>query len=159
MGRTEQNESETPNSSRETIEELLSLGREIFGMEVAFFSEFVDGRQVYRGIGGDAEHFGLREGASIPLEVSYCQRVIDGRLPNLIPDAKNDERVNRLDVTHDAGIGSYMGVPIRLSDGRLYGTLCCLSRAPAPWLNEHEVELLKRFTRDVTRLLEREGVV
>jgi GAF domain-containing protein len=151
--------SETPKLPQESVEELLALGREAFGMDVALFSEFTGGRQVYRWIGGDAESFGLKEGGSIPLEASYCQRVLDGRTPNFIPDAKKDERVRDLRATSEADIGSYIGVEVKTSDGRSYGTLCLLSHEPATWLGEYDVTLLERFTRDVTRLLERKGLM
>ena len=70
------------------------------------------------------------------MEQTLCGLMIDGRLPNGVPDAKNDERVEDLDVTQEADIGSYVGVPLRVSDRRLYGTLCCLSHSPDPSLQE-----------------------
>jgi hypothetical protein len=41
-------------------------------MEVAFTSEFVGGKQVYRSVEGDAASFGLREDDGIPLEGTFC---------------------------------------------------------------------------------------
>ena len=148
-----------PNRVQQTIEEMLALARESLKMEVSFVSEFVDGRQVYRRVEGDAKSFGLQEGGGIPLEGSYCQRVIDGRLPGSVPDAKNDERVKYLTVTREAGIGSYVGVPLRRSDGGLYGTLCCISHAPNPWLREQDLKLMETYSRDMVRLIEREAAV
>ncbi|MDQ4107052.1 MAG: hypothetical protein M3157_07785, partial [Actinomycetota bacterium] len=52
-------------------------------MEVAFVSEFVGDLLVFRGIEGDARSFGFEEGGDLQRNVSYCKRVIDGRLPNL----------------------------------------------------------------------------
>jgi hypothetical protein len=95
--------SETPRLPRESVEELLALGREAFGMDVALFSEFTGGSE--------------------------------------------------------ADIGSYIGVEVKTSDGRSYGTLCLLSHEPATWLEDYDVTLLERFTRDVTRLLERKGLM
>jgi hypothetical protein len=46
---------------------------------------------VFRVLEGDAESFGWREGKSFPLDASYCKRVLDGRIPNTVPDAKDED--------------------------------------------------------------------
>lgn len=143
-------------SGSETIERALSAAREVLGMEVAFTSEFVGGKQVYRSVEGDAASFGLREDDGIPLEGTFCLRVIQGRLPNAVPDAKSDERVKDLAVTREAGIGSYVGVPLSFSDGRLYGTMCAISHSPDPSLRQRDVEFMRVLARLVAEQLERE---
>jgi signal transduction histidine kinase len=75
----------------------------------------------------------------------------------VIPDAKSDGRVRFLDVTGEAGIGSYVGVPIRFSDGHLYGTLCALSHSPDPSLKERDAQFVRVLARLVAEQLEREG--
>src|SRR5258705_13556979 len=65
-----------------------------------------------------------------------------GKLPHLIHDAAADERTADLPITREAGIGAYIGAPIRLWDGTLYGTLCCLSRSAEPSLNDRDVRFL-----------------
>ena len=68
---------------------------------------------------GDADSFGFEEDTGIPLEGTFCQRLIAGTLPNAVPHAKNDGWVKDLDATREADIGSYVGVPLSFSDGRL----------------------------------------
>jgi GAF domain-containing protein len=53
--------------------------------------------------------------------------MVQRRLPHLVQDSANDVRVRDLPATLAGGIGSYVGVPLHLADGELYGTLCCLS--------------------------------
>jgi putative nucleotidyltransferase with HDIG domain len=142
--------------SQDTVERTLSAAREVLGMEVAFVSEFVGGEQVYRRVAGDADSFGFEEDTGIPLEGTFCQRVIAGTLTNAVPDARSDERVKDLDVTRETGIGSYVGVPLSFSDGRLYGTMCCISHSPDPSLKERDVEFMKVLARLVSEQLERE---
>jgi hypothetical protein len=113
----------------ETVERVLIAAREMLGMDVAFVAEFDDERMLFRAFGGDAESFGWEEGASVPLEDTYCRRLVEGRLPSAVPDARGDERVKDLDMTREAGIGAYVGVPLQFSDGRLYGTLAALSHS------------------------------
>src|SRR5215208_996250 len=72
----------------EKIESLLSLVRENLQMDVAFVSEFAGDQLVFRALEGDTGSFGWREGEGFPLDESYCKRVLDGRLPNVVPDAR-----------------------------------------------------------------------
>jgi putative nucleotidyltransferase with HDIG domain len=140
----------------ETVEWVLVAAKEQLGMEAAFVSAFSEQRMMFRKLVGEAESFGLREGERMPLEDTFCRLLIEGSLPNLIPDAKNDERVKFLDATGKADIGSYAGVPIEFSDGRLYGTLCALSHSPNPSLRERDVQFMRVLARIVAEQLERE---
>jgi GAF domain-containing protein len=142
----------------EAIERLLLTVREALEMEVAFVSEFAGDKLVFRALEGDAESFGWREGEGFPLDESYCKRVLDGRLPNVIPDAKSEDLTKDLWVTGDADIGSYVAVPIVLSDGRPYGTLCCVSHKPDPRLRQRDLGLMEGVARELSRQLKREGL-
>ncbi len=77
--------------------------------------------------------------------------MVDGRLANLIVDARQAVGDLRLAPT----VGSYVGVPVRFGDGRLYGTLCCASRAAAPWLRDRDVAFLRVLARMLAHDLER----
>jgi GAF domain-containing protein len=141
----------------ETIEHLLSDVRRALGMDVAFVSEFAADQLVFRKLEGDAESFGWREGQSFPLDESYCKRVLDGRIPDAVPDAKREDATRDLRVTTEAGIRSYCAVPLVLSDGRLYGTLCCVSHEPDPRLRESDLGIMERTARWLVEDLERRG--
>jgi GAF domain-containing protein len=139
------------------IEDMLRDVREALHMDVAFVSEFSEDRLVFRAVEGDAESFGWQEGASFPIDESYCKRVLDGRIPRVVPNAKREDATKDLRVTTEADIGAYAAVPLVLSDGRLYGTLCCVSHEPDPWLRERDLELMERTARWLVEQLERHG--
>ena len=141
----------------EDIVHLLSEVRRALGMDVAFVSEFAADQLVFRKLEGDAESFGWREGQSFPLDESYCKRVLDGRIPDAVPDAKREDATRDLRVTTEAGIRSYCAVPLVLSDGRLYGTLCCVSHEPDPRLRESDLGIMERTARWLVEDLERRG--
>jgi GAF domain-containing protein len=141
----------------EKIVELLSAVREVLEMDVAFVSEFAGDRLVFRALEGDADSFGWREGEGFPIDDSYCKRVLDGRISNAVPDARVEDATRDLRVTSEADIGSYVAVPLVLSDGRAYGTLCCVSHTPDPWLRERDLGLMERVARQLIEQLEREG--
>jgi signal transduction histidine kinase len=141
----------------ETIEWVLEAARDELGMEVAFVSEFTRQRMIFRKLVGEAESFGWKEDDSVPLDDTFCRLLLlEGRLPNVIPDAKADGRVNFLNVTGKADIGSYVGAPIRFSDGRLYGTFCVLSHSPEPSLVERDAQFMRVLARLVAEQIERE---
>jgi GAF domain-containing protein len=138
------------------VESVLASAKEALDMDIAIVTEFVDDRLVFRAVSGDAASFGFQEGGSIPLRVSYCKRVMEGSLPNVISDAARDGRVRDLEMTQAADIGAYVGFPLVLSDGRPYGTLCCLSHSPDPWLAERDLELMAKLAQELVRQLEDE---
>ena len=140
-----------------TIEDMLRDVREAFQMDVAFVSKFDGDQLVFRKLEGDAESFGWQEGESFPIDESYCKRVLDGRIPQMVPDAKREDATKDLRVTSEADMGCYCAVPLVLSDGRLYGTLCCVSHEPDPWLRERDLEIMERTARWLVEQLERRG--
>ena len=143
----------------EAIEDMLREVREALSMDVAFVSEFAGDELVFRAIEGDAESFGWQEGESFPLDESYCKRVLDGRVPDVVPDAKREDATRDLRVTTEADIGCYCAVALVLSDGRLYGTLCCVSHEPDPWLRGRDLDLMDRTARWLVEDLERRGLL
>jgi HD-GYP domain-containing protein (c-di-GMP phosphodiesterase class II) len=146
-------------ANQPTVENAIAAVREFLEMDMAFTSEFTDEHQVLRVLCGDTESFYAAEGLELPLEYTYCQRVLDGRLPNLIPDTHADERAAELPGTTMGGIGSYVSMPLRFSDGRLYGTLCAASHEAKNDLGYRELQFLQVFARLVSDILEREELL
>jgi GAF domain-containing protein len=114
-----------------TVERAVEAVREFLGMEVAFTSQIFARDQVCEVVSG-GDSFDLHPGMGLPLDATYCQRVLDGRLPNVIPDVRADERAASLPITKAANIGAFVSVPLRFSDGELYGTLCAASHQARP---------------------------
>ena len=131
----------TLDGSNEAIECILSLARGALDMDVALVGAF-DGDFVVQAVDGEQEWFDLDVGTRIPAEKTYCRRMVQGEIPHLVQDAAYDERTADLSMTREAGIGAYVGAPIRLWDGTLYGTLCCLSRSAEPSLNDRDARFL-----------------
>jgi GAF domain-containing protein len=140
-----------------TIEDMLRDVREALRMDVAFISKFAGDQLVFRKLEGDAESFGWREGESFPIDESYCKRVLDGRIPQVVPDARREDATKDLRVTTEADMGCYCAVALVLSDGRPYGTLCCVSHEADPRLRESDLGLMERTARWLVEQLERRG--
>jgi EAL domain-containing protein (putative c-di-GMP-specific phosphodiesterase class I) len=147
----------TLDGSSEAIERILSLARAALDMDVAIVGSF-DSDFVVQAVDGESEWFDIEAGMRIPPEQTYCRRMVQGELPHLVRDTAADERTADLPLTRETGIGAYVGVPIRLWDGTLYGTLCCLSRAAEPSLNDRDVRFLRVLAEILADQLDRDGL-
>jgi EAL domain-containing protein (putative c-di-GMP-specific phosphodiesterase class I) len=135
---------------------MLELVREHTDMQVAFLGEVDGGDLVLRGVcARSAGSLEPDQGQRIPLEDTYCKRLMDGRLTPFVPDALANPVVATLPGTA-AGIRSYIGSPVVLGDGTSYGTLCAFSSAPNPPLADRDVRLLHLVARMVGQWLESE---
>ncbi|MBW4048153.1 MAG: EAL domain-containing protein [Proteobacteria bacterium] len=130
--------------------------RTLVGMEVAFISQFKDGRRIFRYVDPLGSDVPIHVGGSDALEDSYCQRVIDGRLPELIQDAMQLAEARKLPATAAVPVGAHLSVPIRLSDGGIYGTFCCFSRAANCALNARDIDTMRCFADITAKFIERQ---
>jgi response regulator RpfG family c-di-GMP phosphodiesterase len=133
----------------------MESARELLGMDMAYIADTRNGRQDYRLVTGDGESFGARESESVPLEGTYCELLLSDELTSIVRDAGSDARVCSLPITERAGIGSYIGVPLVLPGGEVYGTFCCLSHAPSPALRERDARFLEVLARMIAEQLRR----
>ena len=140
-----QPDSVTAGTLPDRLGRMLRAIRTFLGMDVAFISEFTDGQRIFRHVDSDSPGQPVREGGSDPLEDSYCQRIIDGRLPGVITDAVSDPEAVKLPVTSALPVGAHLSVPIRLNDGKLYGTFCCFSFTPDYSLNDRDLAMMQVF--------------
>lgn len=123
-------------------------------MELAFQASFAGGRLVFDHVDGSARSFGVSPGGSVPAEDSFCGLLVAGRLPSTVPDARADGRVRSLPILRDADIGAYVGVPVPGADGRILGTLCCVSHTARPGLGEPATRLLHELAALASDALE-----
>ncbi len=119
-------DSPEPTSDR-AIEQLLRAVREHLDLDVAFVGEIKDGQRRFRHVDTRPGVDAVKVGAADPLEQSYCHYVLAGKLPAFLADPKQHPVAAGLPVTHELPVGSHLSVPIRFSDGRVYGTFCCFS--------------------------------
>lgn len=127
------------------IQDALVAIRTHLDMEVAYFSEFVDGRSVFRRVDAPGLEHLIKAGDSQSLDDVYCNHILEGRLPELIPDTSLLPLAVSLPITHAVPIGSHASIPIRRADGTPYGMFCCLSPRPNPSLNGRDLDILRLF--------------
>lgn len=135
---------------------LLRAVRTHLNMEMSFISEFVDGQRVFRYVDGVGPEEMIRVGDSSPLEASFCQRIVDGRLPQVLPDAMRNHEAAMLANAAGIHVGAHISVPIRLKSGEIYGTFCCFSSTPDESLNERDLAVINVFAEVAGALIDQE---
>lgn len=156
-----QNSADTKNHAcyscnDEVIIDILRTIRLFLGMDVAFISEFSGGRRLFKYVDALPNRQFIQVGASDLLEESYCQRVVDGRLPQLMQDAACFPEALELPITTSLPIGAHLSVPIYLTDGHTYGTFCCFSITPDQTLDERSIAVMSAFANLVVLQIERQ---
>lgn len=127
------------------VDRILNAVRTHLGMDVAFISEFSGRQRTFRHVVGALEPMPLQAGDSMPLEEGYCLRVVEGRIPQLIPDTRAVPLLAEIPDTAALPIGAHLSVPIKLSDGRIFGTFCCFSLRPNLSLSERDMQMMRAF--------------
>lgn len=138
-----------------SIEDILKVIREDLVMDITFVTKQAgDDVAISHATPGPD---GLRlQGMTHPKHQSLCQRVLEGRLPALMPD------IEQLRATHDIPplpltVGAYMATPVWLRAGTLYGMLCCLNAAASREMDQRYYRRLQMSARQIARLVDDAG--
>ena len=140
---------------RERIERILATARETLGMQIAYFTEIDAGQQVIHRVAGDPGGLGLVSGTRVALEDTYCRRMLDEEIPALVPDADAEPALRSLREVEPSRPLAYLGVPLQLSSGRVYGTLCAASEQSRDELRDRDVAFMRVLARLLADVLER----
>jgi EAL domain-containing protein (putative c-di-GMP-specific phosphodiesterase class I) len=127
------------------LKRTLEAVRQHLGMQVAYVSEFTEGRTVFREVDAPGLEALIKVGDSRSLDDVYCRHILEGRLPELIPDTSLEPLAKAMPITAAGNIGSHISVPIRLPDGRPYGMFCCLGFEANPSLNARDLQTMRAF--------------
>ena len=140
-------EDKTPKSvsADQLLPRALRALRTHLGLDIAFISEFRDGRRVFRYVDAERPRVPVQIGVSDPLEDTYCHRVVAGVLPEIITDTNEVSAATELGFTRLVPVGAHLCVPIRLYDGRVYGALACIGTIPDRTLGSRDLSLMRVF--------------
>lgn len=135
------------------LQDAIGALRKHFNMEVAFISQFKAGERIFRYVDALPSFQPISVGDANPLEDSYCQRVVDGRLPGLIHNARENCEAMTLEATEALPVGAHLSAPIRVEGDQVFGTLCCFSRSPDRSLQDSDLQTLRLYADFVGRAL------
>lgn len=137
---------------------LLAQVRQALGMDVVFVSQFVDQSRVFEVVSAAGEHASrFTPGHSDPLLDTYCQRIVEARLPAVIRDTHAVPAAFELPITQALQIRAYLSAPIVLANGAIFGTLCCISHSPRQDLRERDAAALAEVAKAVAASIDRNG--
>lgn len=119
--------------------------RKHFDMEVAFISQFKAGQRYFLYVDAGAGFSPVAVGDSDPLAESYCKKVVEGQLAELIPNAQDDAEAMALTATTALPVGAHLSVPIWVHKTVVFGTLCCFSRVPNYSFVEKDIQTLHLY--------------
>jgi EAL domain-containing protein (putative c-di-GMP-specific phosphodiesterase class I) len=139
----------------ELLQDALRAVRKNLGMEVAFISEFQNGRRFFRYVDAEASFCPICVGGSDPLDQSYCQRIVEGLIPELLPNAREHAEALKLDATTLLPVGAHLSVPVVSADGEVIGTVCCFSREPNLLLDQRDLNVVRLYAEFVGKALSR----
>ncbi|GAA0573668.1 hypothetical protein GCM10010172_67850 [Paractinoplanes ferrugineus] len=136
--------------AEQQVAELLRTARRSLGLDLAFLSR-MDGTVQHLEV--IESELPLPDGMTQPQETSFCQAIIDGVLPAVIPDVAEFPAALRLPGA-ELGIRSFISVPVQLSDGTVYGTFCGAGLTADPRLTERDRALMQVLAQAAAMIME-----
>lgn len=140
-------------ANEDILDIALETVRKHLGMEVAYLSEFVDGRSIFRAVSAPGLEALIQPGQSVDLKEVYCQHILNGDLPQLMSDTSMYPIATAMPITQKLPIGSHVSVPVNRPDGSVYGMFCCLSPSPNPTLNSRDLSVMETFASIASKAL------
>lgn len=89
--------------------------------------------------------FGLKPGDELPIESTLCNEIRDHREAVVFDDAEVDPLYKDHHTPRIYGLRSYISVPIILSNGQFFGSLCAIDPKPAKVNNPQVLGALRLF--------------
>ncbi len=138
------------------VQRVLQSVRQHLDMEVAYVSEFVDNTSIFRTVDAPGLEALIKPGDVRSLDDVYCRHILAGRLPELMPDTSEFALAASMPITRAVPIGAHVSVPLRLSDGQVFGMFCCLSPRSNKTLNERDLQVMRSFADIAAEQIDKE---
>ena len=134
------------SAAEESFDRITRIAASALGVPVALVS-LVDGdRQFFKSCIGLPRPWS--DDRQTPLSHSFCQHVVAGSEPLVIPDAREHPLVRDNPAIDDLGVIAYAGFPLRMPDGEVLGSLCAIDAKPRDW-TQSELETLRDLAESV----------
>jgi EAL domain-containing protein (putative c-di-GMP-specific phosphodiesterase class I) len=139
------------------LDRIVDLVHRHLGLDLVYVAELVADKLLFRAVAGDTDSFDVALDGGGPSDGTYSRLLVEGKIPAVIPNAATDARVSDLPATKLVGIGAFIGVPLRLSEGTRIGTLCGIDHNPDPTLGERDVRFMTMLGELIADDLDEQG--
>lgn len=102
----------------------------------------------------DTNETGLQRGSELKVETTICHEIRTSREPVVIDHVAQDTAYCGHHTPAMYGFQSYISMPIILSDGRFFGTLCAVDPRPARIGNRETISMFRLFAELIASHLE-----
>jgi len=137
----------------QNVGELLRTARESLGLSLAFMTR-MDGVTQHLEVVESVLPALFRDGMTRPQQTSFCQAIMDGKLPPVMPNVADFPEAMKLPAARIPRIRSFVSVPVVLSDGTVYGTFCAAGFTADKQLGTRDKALMDVLSRAAALLVE-----
>jgi GAF domain-containing protein len=102
----------------------------------------------------DQIEFGLDPGDELDLKTTICNEIREHGQPVVIDSVSGDAYWRTHPTPTLYGFESYVSLPIILSDGQFFGTLCAIDPAPAKIDMPELIATIRGFAQEIAAILE-----
>lgn len=129
------------------FEQIVDLVKTTLNAPICAVSLIDNDRQWFKAVRG----MGVTQTAR---DIAFCDHTIRTEAPFIIEDATRDDRfANNPLVTGEPKIRAYLGIPLRMPDGYIVGSLCVIYQEPRVF-GEHDIAILQSFANLVVGEME-----
>ena len=128
----------------EVVRQILEVVCRTTGMRFSAVARVTDSHWVACAVNDEIE-FGLKPGSELEIEATFCNQVRLSENEIVFDNAAQNPMFREHPTPQMYGFQSYVSVPIRLPDGRFFGTLCALDPDPAHVENAHTIGMFRLF--------------
>ena len=141
------------SEAEQQVADLLLTARKALGLSLAFMTR-MDGSTQHLEVVDSSLPWVFRDGTTQAQETSFCQAIMDGKLPPVMPNVKDFPLAMKLPAARMPRIRSFVSVPMVLSDGTVYGTFCAAGFAADKELSKRDQALMEVLSRAASLIIE-----
>jgi diguanylate cyclase (GGDEF)-like protein len=151
------NELKMYKNFNELAMDILDLAKKVMPDRLLFLSAFTDSQQVVLKLSDDNTEILISEGMAINLNDTICNRIdFDQNKPLIFEDISQEACLDDIKQgLKEVNVNSYLGVPITLTNGEAFGTLCAVHQNAGKF-NESSVQLIEKIAKMFSYYLELE---
>jgi signal transduction histidine kinase len=131
-------------SSIKAIPTILDIVCRTTGMRFAAVARVTEDRWIACGVRDDI-NFGLKPGGELKVETTICHEIRQSGEPVIIDHVSEDANYACHHTPQIYGLQSYIAMPIRLTDGSFFGTLCAIDPEPHRLKTPETIQMFEMF--------------